>query len=719
MIAVRKSGRVRMHKARENANGTFSIGKTWVLDDLTVIQSYTNAVPSNPEEQQHKERAGATGFIVTIQKPYYWQASTPKEKDFFIFSLIKIYKKYTGGKLPELHGFDPQELEQLAAASGLQPGAKPKIPHGSPASGENRAFVQGSSSAQGTRPSMSQQRDGSRENRGDSRPRPSPERSSRERASHARPIQQRSSQEHVLRTENSMPYIPGQFPSSEFVRNLNPQLSPPPVTSKRSESSGHSDSAGLTSTQPESNPRKPAGSHSSESFRNRQERESGRLLTSRRQGEEPTLQNGSYATTSTNSVTGQAATPDATRVPPSLRPGSSDTWQASQLNRGRRPSIGGAKISSSRKSSETRLDYDKPRPIAAEPPSKNPRDASFLGNSIDQSDRSDGIHLQSADERRSDDISPSLATSKTDQSSIAPTTGETSPDSVAKADPVTFDLSTLSPAVPDSSTETTSEADPHRPGLGPMIKKKSNKDIANTFRKAATAYNAFKPRAGGAAERILSENEKRPSGNDGVSGVFPAPSIISPTSQSSVKSPISDNSANVGPVAPEPQLEDQTVNVDASRTITAEPVDSKSAAPQKASDISKSAVEERRKRRRSDHSSKYARILGINHSLLEGRTFEIESVFNDFGWGEEGSERSTFEELQSGLRKEIGRVEAGSWLGTFENNDERVTAVGGMMDRVIAECEELDCLLTLYNVELGVREPARSVVGHVLISARH
>lgn len=624
VVAVRKSGRVRMHKARENANGTFSIGKTWVLDDLTLIQSYTNAIPSNPEEQQNKERAGATGFIVTIQKPYYWQASTPKEKDFFIFSLIKIYKKYTGGKLPELHGFDPQELERLAGASGLQPGAKPKTPQGPSGNSENRAFVQGSSSSQRTRPPMPQQRDGSREHTSDIRPRPSPERSSRERVSHARPTQQRSSQEQVLRTKNSMPYIPGQFPSSEFVRNLNPQLSPPQVTSKRSDS-----------------------------------------------------------------------------PPPSLRPGSSDTWQASQLNRERRPSIGGSRISSSRKTSETRFDSDKSHPNAAEPPNNNSRDASILGNRIDQSDQFEGTFMQSADERRNNDISPSLATSKTDQSSTAPTTGETSPESVIKPDPVTASLSTSSPAVADISTETTSEADAHRPGLGPMIKKKSNKDMAKTFRKAATAYNAFKPRAGGAAEKILSENEKSPSENDGVSGVFPAPSILNTTSQSSGKVPTSDNSTDVRAVAPEPQIEIPTVSIDTSRAITVEPVDSETVAPQKASDISNNAIEERRKKRRSDHSSKYARVLDINHSLLEGRTFEIESVLNDFGWGEDSSERSTFEELQSGLRKEIGRVEAGTWLGTLENNDERVTAVGNMMDRVIAECEELDCLLTLYNVELG------------------
>jgi hypothetical protein len=35
IIAVRSTGRVRMHKARENNNGSFSIGKTWNLEELS------------------------------------------------------------------------------------------------------------------------------------------------------------------------------------------------------------------------------------------------------------------------------------------------------------------------------------------------------------------------------------------------------------------------------------------------------------------------------------------------------------------------------------------------------------------------------------------------------------------------------------------------------------------------------------------------------------
>ena len=57
IIAVRKSGMVRIHKARENATGTFSIGKTWDLDSLGPIQSFHNLVPD-------------VGFSVSLGKPY-------------------------------------------------------------------------------------------------------------------------------------------------------------------------------------------------------------------------------------------------------------------------------------------------------------------------------------------------------------------------------------------------------------------------------------------------------------------------------------------------------------------------------------------------------------------------------------------------------------------------------------------------------------------------
>lgn len=117
-VAVRKSGRVRMHKTKENANGTFSIGKTWNLDDLSAIESFTAS--STPPD--YRQWAGDVGFTVTLGKPYYWQAQTDKEKKFFIASLIKIYGKYTAGRVPVLTGFDPAELEQVVGSAQRRPG---------------------------------------------------------------------------------------------------------------------------------------------------------------------------------------------------------------------------------------------------------------------------------------------------------------------------------------------------------------------------------------------------------------------------------------------------------------------------------------------------------------------------------------------------------------------------------------------------------------------
>lgn len=240
-----------------------------------------------------------------------------------------------------------------------------------------------------------------------------------------------------------------------------------------------------------------------------------------------------------------------------------------------------------------------------------------------------------------------------------------------------------------------------------MIKKKSNAEIANKFRKAANAYNAFMPRAGSAAEKLQQDKEKAASEADGISGVFPAPFLLRGKSQDTAKTPTIDQNDVEQPMPLEPKKETPTVKITTSSSEPAVPLvppipTLESASPDKPPPIPEKAPDEMRRKRRSDHSAKYAKVLGINPSLLEGRTFEIESVLNYFGWGEERSDRNTFEELQSGIRKELARVEAGSWLGAIENNDERVAAVGEMMDKVVAECEELDGLLTLYNVELGV-----------------
>lgn len=717
IVAVKKSGRVRMHKARENANGSFSIGKTWVLDDLNMIQTYVHSVPSTPEEQQAKDRAGGTGFIIHIQKPYYWEAITQKEKDFFILSLIKVFRKYTGGRLPELRGFDPQELEKISGPSGPFAIRTPQTSTPQ-TSTETGAFAHGPSLAQSSRTAMPQQSERTRGPGSDIRARTSQERNPQLRTPQDHPSQEqlsqtRSSQERVLRItdiNDRMPQIPGQYPSSEFVHNLNPQPLQSQPKSKRSDSP--SDSTGLSSAQPELSLRKQAGINSNDPLRNLQEIEAP---VNGLQDEERPRQNGALATGSSPAFTSGLKTTalESRKLPSALRSGPPDSWQPHA--RDERRSVGISRLGSSRSHSDTKLDSDRPPSAVAEssrdPSRDTSRNNSFLGNRTDN-DEPSTRNKNPAGQHKDGSIFSDLPSNKKEQS-VIPAVNDSSPTPNLKTNHAAIEASILPPADLDVPTAVPLESESHRPGLGPMIKKKSNKELANTFRKAATAYNAFKPRPGGAVEKLRNENEKSTNENDGVSGVFSPPSLIKETTREISQSDI-EPAENSQSLKPAPKTQIPTANIEklpvSSPGTSTTSIDVKDPEPEiqfseKAVEIANVTIEERHKKPRSDHSTNYAKILGINHGLLEGRTFEIESVFNDFGWVEGGTESNskvTFEQLQSSLRKEISRVEAGSWLGALESNDERVNAVGTLMDRVIAECEELDCLLTLYNVELGV-----------------
>lgn len=38
LMAAARDGRLKLHKAKQNANGSFSIGKTWGLEELRVVE---------------------------------------------------------------------------------------------------------------------------------------------------------------------------------------------------------------------------------------------------------------------------------------------------------------------------------------------------------------------------------------------------------------------------------------------------------------------------------------------------------------------------------------------------------------------------------------------------------------------------------------------------------------------------------------------------------
>ena len=692
IVAVRKSGRVRMHKARENGNGTFSIGKTWNLDDLMAIESYTGAEASTIDEEAKKEWAGNIGFLVTIQKPYYWQATTPKEKDFFIGSLVKIFRKYTGGKIPQLNGFTQHELGLLTSV----PGQRPKTPVTQVARPSESPSPSPSRPLPNERASTTQtvkQRDPSQESSREPRPfRPSephgwkPE--SRERAEH--------------------------FPPLEFVRNLRPPESQHRFQASRSEESSISDlrnqSPGPPSPISNAGSRSASANHSTESFASRREQQANRVPPGTHPSIERLRSNGTYPPNyrgdSPNrqfpkSPSGPLRSPLTNDTPPTAQ---------SQVPERKRPPI----IIPNGNQSQKSLVPESPQEYST--PSATPTVVGEDGASSPQS--MDPALMQPSDQRLKNvqpatEYFPHVATptekESTDQEIPVPTKEVDSKESAQVppsplASPLTAALS------PSSVPESPAEEVTHRPGLGPMIKKKSTKDIAHQFRKAAIAHNAFKPRSGGAVAKIKDETPKSPNTPDGINGVFPAPSLLRKTSQENIRiqTPIqtpSSESIPKEPIDEQPEVKfvsTPAVTIAPPETPIMEVPPSPSPSPLPSPNLKITSQEDRRRKRPSNYSAKYAKALGIDPSLLEGRTLDFELALSDFGWGEDDADKRSYDDLQSSIRRDLAKVETGSWLGGFEHNDERVAIVGKMLDKAISECEELDGLLTLYNVELGV-----------------
>jgi hypothetical protein len=138
ILAVRSTGRVRLHKARENGNRSFSIGKTWNFEEVSAVQSFTDFRPQNPDQEPWPQWAGDNGFMVTLGKPYFWQTNSVNEKIYFIASLLKVYHKYTNGQLPQLAGFTTQELDDVLAQVDQTRSSGPATPSSAQSFGPKR-----------------------------------------------------------------------------------------------------------------------------------------------------------------------------------------------------------------------------------------------------------------------------------------------------------------------------------------------------------------------------------------------------------------------------------------------------------------------------------------------------------------------------------------------------------------------------------------------------
>ena len=708
IVSVKRTGRVRLHKARENANGTFSIGKTWILDDLTAIESFSGGIPISYEEQQRKEWAGDTGLIVNIGKAYFWKTNTGKEKDFFISSLVKIHRKYTHGKKDlQLLGFSSQELAQFSATP-LQQSRPNQTPSNStspapthppsltsPAPPYSAATPPGRS----RRPSQEPNGNGNR----DLRPPSSGSTSLREAEFQGQPPVP------SLTSPESSQSLRAQDPRAPDTRPRAPKL--------RTGSNSSSRPDGFRSTTPRGDQfSRPQGPNSSlESLPNaRYDTRSPPTMNADRP-----RANGNYSPFPRKE--GVASPPTQPLAPgpksPDRRPGSSNQQQPrppsptrETLPERKRPPL----ISTNQKQ-----DVSGEISTVAPTASKDTTLANLQSNSA--SDLTNNAPPKEQPKQSAASFFMAASKRMKDMESNRPVASDSISETPTEMKGISQALSTLSsPSEPPDSLEET-----YRPGLGPMIKKKkSSKEVATAFRKAAVAHNAFKPRSGGAGDRLRDEMAKTPNTPDGIHGVFVAPS------KEALKSPVPPPSALAQEVtSPEP-LDDNPQPLDTSTAPSVEvkrtsdvanvpPLSIPKEEEKRDKESPAPGKEEQPKKRPSDNSAKYAKALGIDPQLLEGRTIEIDSVLNDYGWNEgrvdnifgtllhtltafEGEKKKTFAELQSDIQRDLARIETGSWLPSVEHSDERIRAVEAQFDEAIAACDELDGRLTLYNVELGV-----------------
>jgi hypothetical protein len=237
-----------------------------------------------------------------------------------------------------------------------------------------------------------------------------------------------------------------------------------------------------------------------------------------------------------------------------------------------------------------------------------------------------------------------------------------------------------------------------------MIKSKRSKgDIAGALWKAANAANAFKPRPGGAGERLRQAKSKAgEEGPDGITGVVPAPPRPA-TPEKPKEEPAAPPSAPGTPKKAEPEPKSAVPEVKITVPASSRP-SSVQAPPKEAPKAEKEKPEEEPGRAVvTGNDSRYLQSLGINPSVLDKRSQTFTHWLDYFGWvpGEQMRAR-TLDEMKIDLDREINKAQAGGWLARFEEEDERVDGIKSGIDVAITECEELDNLLTLYSVELSV-----------------
>ncbi|GAA5845649.1 hypothetical protein JCM5353_001250 [Sporobolomyces roseus] len=89
IVSAMRSGQLKLHKAKQNANGTFSIGKTWALDDLRQIEV---------SKRMYQGRLHPLEFSLVINgKSYRYETDLPSSQQAaFLVTIVRCWRRYMG-----------------------------------------------------------------------------------------------------------------------------------------------------------------------------------------------------------------------------------------------------------------------------------------------------------------------------------------------------------------------------------------------------------------------------------------------------------------------------------------------------------------------------------------------------------------------------------------------------------------------------------------------
>ncbi|KDE03286.1 hypothetical protein MVLG_06216 [Microbotryum lychnidis-dioicae p1A1 Lamole] len=93
ILSAARDGRLKLHKAKQNSNGTFSIGKTWPLEQLTQVEVAKRMVEGYPNPQPLE-------FVLTITgKAYRYKTNMPSSQQAaFLVTIVRCWRRFMNGR---------------------------------------------------------------------------------------------------------------------------------------------------------------------------------------------------------------------------------------------------------------------------------------------------------------------------------------------------------------------------------------------------------------------------------------------------------------------------------------------------------------------------------------------------------------------------------------------------------------------------------------------